>query len=330
MRRLLCLAAVHAAICFLVWPARAEGGTLQLKETIPLPGVEGRIDHMDFDPIGERLFVCALANNTLEVIDLRQNRRVHSISGLGSPQGVAYVPGLDRVFVANDKDGLCRFYDGKSYQPLAELTLGDDADNVRYDPSTKQIYAGFGNGGIAVISAAEGKSRGSIKLAAHPEAFALEKQGRRIFVNVPGAGHVAVVDRDKAAVIATWKVSGASENFPLALDEPNHRLFVGCRRPSKLVVLDTDSGDAVAGIGISNDADDVFYDEKHHRIYVVCGAGKIDIIEQASADSYKVSSTIETAAGARTGLWLPGRNTLFIAVPHRGSQPAEIRLYQTD
>ena len=330
MRGLFCFGALLVELCFCAASARAEDGTLQLKETIPLAGVEGRIDHMDFDAAGERLFVCALGNNTLEVIDLRQNKRVHSITGLGSPQGVAYLPGLDRIFVANDQGGLCKFYDGKSYEPVGELNLGDDADNVRYDASAKRIYTGFGSGGIAVINAQDGKSVGSIKLAGHPEAFALEKQGRRIFVNIPSAQHVAVIDREKATVIATWKTNGASANFPIALDEPNHRLFVGCRHPSKLVVLDTESGDVITSTSISGDADEVFYDEKRRRIYTVCGAGKIDVMDQADANSYKLSSTIDTAAGARTGLFLPERNTLFIAVPRRGSQPAEIRRYQIE
>jgi DNA-binding beta-propeller fold protein YncE len=310
--------------------AHAQDRTFQLKEKIPLPGVEGRLDHMDFDAAGQRLFACALGNNSLEVIDLRKSERIHSITGLGSPQGVVYIPGSDRIFVANDKGGICKFYDGKSYQQVGELNLGDDADNVCYDASAKRIYAGFGNGGIAVISAADGKSIASIKLAAHPEAFTLEKQGRRIFVNVPNADQVAVVDREKGAVIATWKTNVASANFPMALDETNHRLFVGCRHPSKLVVLDTESGEVITSIGISGDADEVFYDDKRHRIYTVCGAGRIDIIAQAAANSYKVSSTIETAAGARTGLLVPEWNTLFVAVPRRGSQQAEIRRYQIE
>src|SRR5947209_275021 len=182
MRPLGCLAAALVQFCFFAAGTRTEGG-LQLQETIPLPGVEGRIDHMDIDAAAERLFVCALGNNTLEVIDLRQKKRIHSITGLQSPQGVAYLAGLDRIFVANEKNGVCTFYDGKSYQPVGEVSLRDDADNVRYDPSAKRIYAGFGSGEIAIISDGDGKSVGSVKLAAHPEAFALEKKGRRIFVN---------------------------------------------------------------------------------------------------------------------------------------------------
>ena len=169
-----------------------------------------------------------------------------------------------------------------------------------------------------------------IKLAAHPEAFELEKRGNRIFVNVPNARHVAVIDRDKGEVVATWKTGDASANFPMALDETNHRLFIGCRSPSKLVVLNTESGNLVASIGISSDIDDIFYDSKRHRIYAICSAGKIDIIEQTSADAYKVLAKIDTANGARTGLFVPARDTIFVAVPHRDSQQAAIRAYQIE
>lgn len=300
---------------------------LKLSATIGLPGVQGRIDHLAFDAAGERLFVCALGNNTVEVLDLHKGERIHSITGLGAPQGIACIPELNRIFVANDKGGICKIYDGKSFQTIGELDLKDDADNVRYDKATKKLYVGFGSGGIAVVNAIDGKQVGSIKLTAHPEAFELEKSGKRIFVNVPDSRHVAVIDRDKNAVSATWNTDLAFGNFPMALDEANHRLFVGCRLPSKLVVLNTDSGNVVAKIDISGDPDDVFYDGKRHRIYATCGAGKIDIIEQTDANTYKDSAKIDTANGARTGLFIPERDTLFVAVPHRGSQQAEIRCY---
>ena len=306
----------------------AQGAVpLKLKQTIALPGVEGRIDHMEIDAAGDRLFVCALGNNTVEVLDLRNGQRSHSITGLGAPQGIAYIPELDRLFIANDKGGICKIYDAKSFQMVGELDLKDDADNVRYDQATKKIYVGFGSGGIAVVNAPDAKQISSIKLTAHPEAFELEKNGKRIFVNVPNSRHLAVIDRDKGQVINTWKTDLAFGNFPMALDEANHRLFVGCRLPSKLVVLNTDSGDIVAKGNISGDPDDVFYDGKRRRIYAICGAGKIDVVEQTDANTYKASAKIDTANGARTGLFVPERDTLFVAVPHRGSQQAEIRCY---
>jgi YVTN family beta-propeller protein len=312
--------------------AVAESGDagIQLKQTIPLPGVEGRIDHFAFDPAGERLFVCALGNNTVEVLDVRKSERIHSITGLGAPQGVAYIPESDRILVANDKGGVCKIYDGKSLQEIGELNFKDDADNVRYDDATKKVYVGFGNGGIGIIDATQHKMIGSISLSAHPEAFELEKNGKRIFVNVPNARHVAVIDRDQGKVVATWKTDLAFGNFPMALDETNHRLFVGCRLPSKLIVLNTDSGDIVGKIDISGDPDEIFYDSKRHRIYAICGAGKIDIINEVDANAYEPFAKIGTADGVRTGLFVPDRDTLFVAVPHRGSQQAEIRAYRVE
>ena len=326
----LALAVVIALAGNCLAATESSGAELQLKQTIPLPGVEGRIDHLDFDAANERLFVCALGNNTAEVLDLRKGERVHTISSLGSPQGLVYIAELNRLFVANDKGGIFKIYDAKSFQTVGELNFKDDADNVRFDSAAKKIYVGFGSGGIALVNAADGKQIGSIKLSAHPEAFELEKNGERIFVNVPNSRHVAVIDRKKGEVIATWKTDGAFGNFPMAFDEANHRLFIGCRIPSKLVVLNTDSGDVVAKIDISGDPDDVFYDSKRHRIYAICGAGKIDIIEQSDANNYKAVNKIDTADGARTGLFVPERDILFIAVPHRGSQQAEIRWYQVN
>jgi WD40 repeat protein len=234
-------------LCCSIVTVQAQDRTpLQLKQTIALPGVEGRIDHFALDPAGDRLFVCALGNNTVEVLDLRKGQRIHSITGLGAPQGIAYIPEPDRLFVANDKGGICKIYDAKSYQAVGEINLKDDADNVRYDDASKRIYVGFGTGGIGIISASEGKIIGAIRLPGHPESFELEKQGHCIFVNVPNARQVAVIDREKSEVITTWKTDGALGNFPMAFDEANHRLLIGCRTPPKLVVLDTESGNVVA------------------------------------------------------------------------------------
>lgn len=267
----------------------------------------------------KQIFATALVFATLTCASAAADlntARIDELTGLKGKMNEkeGYCPARRRtIFVANDKGGICKIYDGKSFQAVGELDFKDDADNVRYDETSQKIYVGFGSGGIAIVNAPDGKQVGSIKLSAHPEAFQLEKKGNRIFVNVPNSRHVAVVDRDKGEVVATWKTDLSFANFPMALDEANHRLFVGCRLPSKLVVLNTESGDVVAKIDISGDPDDVFYDSKRHRIYAICGAGKID-----------------TAEGARTGLFVPERDTLFVAVPHRGSQQAEIRAYRVE
>jgi DNA-binding beta-propeller fold protein YncE len=310
--------------------AAQNGPAVQIRQTIALPGVEGRIDHFSYDPAGERLFVCALGSNSVEVVDLRKGERIHTLGGFGSPQGILYVHDPDRLFVANDKGGILKIFDGKLFEPLGEVNLKDDADNVRYDEATKKVYVGFGSGGIGVVSAPDGKQIGSIKLSTHPEAFELEKNGKRIFVNVPNSRHVAVIDRDKNEVIAQWQTDMAFGNFPMALDEANHRLFIGCRFPPRLVVLNTNSGDVVSKTDISGDCDELFYDSNHRRIYAICGAGEIDVIQQTDPNTYKTLAKVDTAKGARTGLFVSEQARLFVAVPHRASQRAEIRVYDTE
>src|SRR5260370_15244883 len=216
-------AIVALVFCYTLATVRAQTAPLKLTKTIALPGVEGRIDHFALDAAGERLFLCALGNNTVEVVDLRKGVRVHSITGFGAPQGIAYIPELNRIFVANDKAGICKIYDGKSFQVVGELDFKDDADNVRYSSTTNQLYVGFASCGIAVVNAPDGKRIGAIKLSAPPAPFEMDRTGKRIFVNVPNSRHVAVIDRDKNEVVATWTTDLAFANFPMALDEANHR-----------------------------------------------------------------------------------------------------------
>jgi hypothetical protein len=205
----------------------------------------------------------------------------------------------------------------------------DDADNARYDAVQNRIYVGYGSGALAVLIAEKLTKVGDIALSGHPESFQLEHSGNRIFVNVPSSGHIAVVDREKQAVIATWPLTDAKSNFPMALDEADHRLFVGCRKPTKLLVLDTETGKTVATLDCVGDTDDVFYDAGARRIYVSGGAGAINVIGQSDADHYSEIAKVQTASGARTSFFAADAGTLFLAVPHRGGQVAEIRVYKT-
>lgn len=322
------LAAMLAAAAMLACTAEAQDTQpLKFVRAIPLPDVKGRIDHFAADVGGQRLFVCALGNDSVEVIDLKAGQRIHSIKDLGAPQGVAYVPETDRLVVANERGGRVNVYQGKSFEPAGSVDLKDDADNVRYDAAAKRVYVGYGSGALGVLDAQGAKVPGNISLAAHPESFQLEQKGPRIFVNVPSARQVAVIDRGKGETIATWDTGDELANFPMALDEGNARLFIGCRTPAKLVVLDANSGKVVASLGISGDTDDVFYDAKRQRIYAICGAGSIEVIRQRDADHYALMATIKTASGARAGLFIPELNTLYVGVPRRGNRQAEIRQY---
>jgi DNA-binding beta-propeller fold protein YncE len=309
--------------------AQAEESTpLRLVQTIPLTNVEGRIDHIAMDLKGQRLFVAALGNNTLEVLDVRAGNRIRSITGLHEPQGVGFIAEFNRIFVANGKSGACDVFDGSSFKLIKSVKFSDDADNVRYDAKARRVYVGYGSGGLGIIDAATGDQLGEIKLEGHPESFQLEKSGPRIFVNIPTSQKIIVVDREKRTATTTWSTSGATANFPMALDETHHRLFVGFRKPAKLVVFDTESGKAVATLDSPGDADDIFYDNSRRRIYVSGGDGSIGIVQQNDADHYTTMAKIPTSTGARTSLFVPELSRFYLAVPHRGAQTAEVRVYE--
>ena len=284
---------------------------------------------MASDINGQRLFIAALGNNSLEVIDLRAGKRIHSISELREPQGVAYVGEANQIYVACGGDGAVNVYDANSFRLVTTLRDLEDADNARYDAAAKRVFVGYGGGALAIIDTTTAKHIADIKLAAHPESFQLEPKGNRIFVNVPTTKHVAVVNREKSSAITTWPLKSAAANFPMALDEANRRLFVGCRQPAALTVLDSDSGKEIAGVAIDGDTDDVFYDRKRSRIYISCGAGFIDVLDCNALPPYHLTEKIPTASGARTSLFVSELNRLYLAVPHRGNQPAEVRVYET-
>jgi YVTN family beta-propeller protein len=297
--------------------------------TIDLPRVEGRIDHLAFDLNTQRLYVAALGNNTVEVVDLKTNAHARSLPGFREPQGIAVLPDAALVAVANGQGAGVQLIDANDFHAVRAIRLGDDSDNVRYDAPAKRLVVGFGGGALATINAVDGSVLGQAKLSGHPESFQLERAGPRAFVNVPAAGHIAVVDRGAGKVIATWPVTTAASNFPMALDEANHRLFIGCRRPAKILVYDTTTGKEAASFDIVGDTDDLWYDVARKRLYVSGGEGFIDVFQQQDGNRFARTAHLATAAGARTSLFVQDLNRLFLAVPHRGSQKAEIRVYET-
>jgi DNA-binding beta-propeller fold protein YncE len=308
------------------WAEGQPPSVLHLEKTVELPDVQGRIDHMSVDVKGQRLFVSALGNNTVEVIDLREGKRIKTIGGLKEPQGVLYVPGSDRLYVASGKDGSVRIFDGTSYALLKTIEYGDDADNLRYDSRHQRVYVGYGSGAMAEIDN-EGNKAGEIKLGAHPESFQLDKDDSRIYVNLPKSHKVAVLDREKRTVLATWGTGTAFANYPMALDEADHRLFVVTRFPARFIVFDTESGKTIQSLPVIGDCDDVFYDRTRKRIYASGGDGGISVFEQKDADHYADSERIPTVKGARTSFFSPDLDRFFLAVRRQGSQPASVRIF---
>ena len=323
MKTILCVAACVIALMSNAAPKKP----LALSHTIPLPGIKGRFDHFAIDANGQRLFVAALGNNTLEILDIENAKRLHSITSLHKPTGVLYLASANQIGVANGDDGTFRIYDGQDYKLVATMKALDDADNVRFDAKANRVYVGYGDGALAAIDPTTWKTLTAIKLSAHPESFQLEAQGDKIFVNLPDSKQIAVVDRKKQTVAAKWALERFQANYPMSLDESNHRLLVGCRKPGQLVVFDTDAGKPVAHVALSGDTDDLFYDPKSKSIYISCGEGFIDVVAQRDPDNYERIDRIATQAGARTSFFSNERRQFYLAVPQGGVNPAELRIY---
>lgn len=325
MKRTLAVAATLALLPLL---RAEEPAPLTLKNSVALPGVEGRFDHAAVDPATHRLFFAALGNNTLEVVDVNAGKHLHTIAGLKKPTGVLFLADMNLLVVASGDDGTCRFYDGTSYAERGRVAGLDDADNLRFDAKAKRVYVGYGEGALGVIDPAAMKLTASIALAKHPESFQLEEDSPRIFVNVPDAKQIAVVDRAAGKVVATWPVEDAHANFPMALAEKQHRLFVGCRQPARLLAFDTESGKRVAEAAMSGDVDDLFFDAATNDLFASCGEGFIDMFRFAAPASLSRTHRIASATGARTAFFSAKRGAFCLAVPHRGTQVAEIRFYK--
>ncbi len=320
---------IHATLSILLLGAlpTETPPPLVLEKTIRLPGVEGRFDHFAVDLKAKRVFVAALGNDTVEVVSLDDGKHVGKITGLKEPQGLLAVPNTGEIAVASGKDGTLKVFDGATLKLVHQLDVGEDADNIRFDLAARRAYVGCEKK-LAVVDTVKWSKVGEIVLDAHAESFQLEKTGKRIFVNVPEARHVAVVDREKGVVTAKWKLEGASANFPMAIDEASHRLLVGCRKPAGIAIVDADTGKQTAWIDGSGDVDDLFLDVESKRVYAACGEGFIDVFQRDGADLYKRLVKMATAPGARTAILVPELRRLCLAVPHRGEQPAELRVYK--
>lgn len=338
----------------LLLPAAAMAqapSALVLKSRIELADAKGRMDHLGVDMKGQRLFAADFDNHTLEVIDLKAGHLVHTISDLDNPQSAFYDPATNRLFVPSEGDGAVKIFDGTSFELLKTVKLSSDADNIRYDVRHKHVLVGYGgekflfgkvvrgqgDGALAILDDS-GNKLGDIAVDAHPESFQLEKSGTRAFVNVPDRHEIQVADLDKDTVIAHWHVS-CEDNFPMALDEAHHRLFVQCRVPATLLVFNTDTGKIVASLqGASSD--DIFYDANKGRIYVLgetrqgdapgaTGPGFIDVFQQKDPDHYTKIGTYPSGPGAWTGFFVPEWGKLFVSARHQGKQTAAILVYNT-
>ena len=307
-------------------PSITEVHSLEPAGAIALPGVKGGFDLMAVDAPGQRLFLAAEENGSLEILDLKARTRLKSIGGMDEPKWVVYRSESHRLFVSNG-DGKVRTFDSNTYAPGRIFEFREKANNLRFDPSTGELFVGIGKkfGALAIINTRTDALGAEIPLANFPKQFDLD--GDRIYVNVPTANHIAVVSRSQGKVIATWPVRAAKDNIPMGFDRASHRLFVACES-GKLAVFDTTNGREVNSLDIDGEPDGVHYDAKRRLIYVSCGAGFIDVVRQQDADHYSRIEQIPTAKGAATSLFVAELDRLYLAVPAQDATPAELRIFR--
>jgi len=310
--------------------ARAQPSPEPLKQlvAVALPNVTGRIDHLAFDASHQRLFVAALGNDTVEVLDTTKHVHLKSLPGFHEPQGVAVASDFGAIAVANGDTGTLQLLDAETFATRWTADVGGDADNVRYDAAAKQLYVAA-VGGLYRVDPASGKVTKKIAIDGHPESFQLEAGGRRIFANLPGAmsSQIVVGDRDSGSVVARWSSLGCRSNYPMALDEMAMRVVVGCRLPARLAALDSGSGELKTSADTVGDTDDLFFDAARQRLYVIGGEGSVDVL-QRRGETIERAARVATRAGARTGLWVATTNKLYVAVPARDRQGAEVRVFE--
>ncbi len=333
--RLLGCSIALAALHTIARADEREAPPVRAVQEIPLPGVQGRIDHFTIDPKRKRVIFSGLGNNSVQVVDVFAGRMIHQIEGLSEPQGALYLAEWDKLFVANSGDGHVNVYDGTKFTLIDTIDFGEgsDPDNLRYDAAARKIYIGYGEGAIGMIDPATDRRLPTVyKFEGHPEGFQLETKGSRIFVNVADAKSIQVIDRSSGRMVAWSLPNGHSANFPMVLDEADRRVFVGTRKPSRLTVLDMDSGKVVASLPTAGDMDDMFYDSSRKRVYIAGGEGFVSVVQEVDKDHYTDMGKFATALGTRTGVWYEKRDRLYLAAPPSGVLGARLLVFeaQTD
>jgi len=312
--------------------------SLRLVQTIPMPNVKGRIDHMDIDLDGKRLFVAGVENGSMEVLDLNTGKWIRSIAGFKTPTEMCYVHELNKLFVASRDDGMVRVFRGDSLELIDSIKLELGANRITYDPAKKYIYVGYGAklagfdyGRVGIIDARSNKLLGDMIVESHPSQILLDGAAHRILVAVWEQGRIDVFDDTDHHMLLTWTTGGQSGD--MALDHAHHRLFIATRNaPQTLIVYDSDSGQEVARLPAEGRMNGVYYDGWHQRIYVTCGrdlpAGYAFVYQQKDADHYELIDKIPTAPGAGTSFWVPQLNRFYVAVPGLEKQEAAMQVFE--
>ncbi len=310
---------------------------LRLVQTISLPNVKGRLDHMDVDVKGKRLFVAGFENGTLEVVDLGGGKWVRSLPGFKKPQGALFVPELNKLFVASGDDGMLRVFRGDTLELLDSIHLDLGPNRVVYEPNSRLIYVGYGGkdagkdyGEVGIIDARNDKVVGDMKVAAHPSELLLDRSGKTLFVFISVASRLQVIDTDKRQVVSTWPITSQRPG-DAAFDESTSRLFIGTRTPAEMIALNSKSGKEGAHLPTAEGMDGVYFDAGRKRIYISGGrdlrVGFAYVYQQKDADHYETIGKVATRGGAGTSFWSPELNRYYVASPATEKQEAVILVY---
>ena len=308
---------------------------LTLQQTIPLPGVTGKFDHFAVDTGRNLLFAASTGNHSVEVIDLKTSKIRQSITGLGKPHGLIWVAATSSLYVADGALGELRVYTGTPLALAGKIKLSDDADDMVFDEAHRLLFIGHGTGDaanpprVAVVDTEHFSMVANLSASTHPEALDIDPQSSRVFANIAGSNEVAVINTATMAVTARWQLTKAADNVPMAFDSEHQLLYVACRTPGTVIALDAATGKEVTSQPAADGADDLFYDPALRRVYVIAGAGEVDSYQVDSAKQLHSLGVVHTVAGAKTALFVPAQNLLYVGVPATGDHGAEIRIYST-
>jgi DNA-binding beta-propeller fold protein YncE len=302
---------------------------------ITLPSGTGKFDHFAFDLKANRLFIAATGNHSVEVLDLNRGKVTESLTGVVKPHGLVWIPETGLLYASDGTEGELKIFAGSPLNLAKSVKLSNDADDMVYDAKSKLLYVGHGgsdaanSAAIAVIDTTSQTLLADLPVGAHPEGLEIDNMHDRIFVNVADTAEVVVIDGASHTQTATWKLTRAKDNVPLAYDEEHQVLFVACRTPARLLVLDANSGNELADLPSDAGADDLFYDPESRRVYLIAGSGAIDVYHIDSTKAVRAVGVVPTSAGAKTGLLVPSQHALFVGAPAANSKQAEILRYST-
>jgi DNA-binding beta-propeller fold protein YncE len=308
---------------------------LKLVATTPMPGFSGDFDHFAVDLTGNRLFLAAEKNKTVEVFDLRSGKRIHSITGFGDPHVMVYLPNSNSLIVTDEEDdfGMVELVSAKDYKIVDTIKLPPGADHAAFNPVNKYYYVQSGGEKgskthmINIIDTATFKRVGDIEgvPGEDNEAMTIDRAGKKLYANLTGTDEIGVIDLDTRQLIARWPLPDAHVAHGIALDEPNHRVFVATRKPPKFIAFDTDTGKVIADLPCTDVNSDMWFDAAHKRIYVT-GSDKTSVFKQIDADHYEHIVEVPTAYRAKTSILVPQMNRLYIGVSNTGKEAAEMSL----